>query len=81
MFRFATTWLLLAANLFTLASSWASTPSHFGTRGVMSMGLLSFFKNGKDSAEVKAEYNDNVMNTYGRYKMTINKGKGCKLWD
>ena len=30
---------------------------------------------------VTADYEENVMNTYGRYKMTISHGKGCKLYD
>lgn len=30
---------------------------------------------------VTADYEENVMNTYGRYKMTISHGKGCKLFD
>ena len=28
-----------------------------------------------------SDYADNVMNTYGRYPMTISHGKGCKLYD
>jgi acetylornithine aminotransferase len=28
-----------------------------------------------------SDYSDNVMNTYGRYPMTISHGKGCKLYD
>lgn len=28
---------------------------------------------------VTADYEENVMNTYGRYKMTISHGKGCRL--
>lgn len=31
--------------------------------------------------EVKGAYDKNIMNTYGRYPMTIAKGKGCKLYD
>jgi acetylornithine/succinyldiaminopimelate/putrescine aminotransferase len=28
-----------------------------------------------------ADYSQNVMNTYGRYPMTISRGSGCKLYD
>ena len=32
------------------------------------------------SVEVQKTYSDNVMNTYGRYPLTISHGKGSKLW-
>ena len=27
------------------------------------------------------DYNENVMNTYGRYPMTVSHGKGCNIYD
>jgi 4-aminobutyrate aminotransferase-like enzyme len=31
--------------------------------------------------DTMADYSQNVMNTYGRYPMTIQRGSGCKLYD
>lgn len=35
----------------------------------------------KSADVVKDEYASNVMNTYGRYPLTIKNGKGSRLWD
>lgn len=32
-------------------------------------------------ATTQNEYDSNVMNTYGRYTLTVSHGKGCKLYD
>lgn len=35
----------------------------------------------KSASTVQKGYSENVMNTYGRYPLTISHGKGSKLWD
>ena len=30
---------------------------------------------------VQADYESNIMNTYGRYPLTVSHGKGCKIYD
>ena len=32
-------------------------------------------------SSVQADYESNIMNTYGRYPLTVSHGKGCKIYD
>lgn len=68
--------VLLCCLISSLALLKSSNFMSRGAAGVAETRELSL-----TGTSVTADYEENVMNTYGRYKMTISHGKGCKLYD
>jgi acetylornithine aminotransferase len=70
---------LSADDAAALRLSSPSTPSRHVRTPTTSIASSS--SSSTQSETTAADYKDNVMNTYGRYPMTISHGQGCKLYD